>query len=258
MDAETFDRLVLALTNVRSRRGLLSLLAGIPLASTIATRLGDEAVAQGRTAHRHRAPHQHRHATTHPRTGQRHDSHSEACIPTGQRCPSKKPRGKHAKKLGCNQCCQGSVVTDAAGKKVCGCQPNGGSCTSDTASSCCSGFCDDLTCQIPPSAPCDRTCTGCCAGGLCQPGTSLLACGTGGGNCTTCTGTGVTCGGGGTAGVCGCTAQPAAVTCTGQCGTVVQNNCGQDVTCSPCPPTITAFTASPTTIDRGATPPEES
>ena len=54
----------------------------------------------------------------------------------------------------------------------------------------------------------------------------------------------------------GCSPNPVAQTCAGTCGKV-KNNCGQNVTCSPCPPAIVAFTASPTTIDRGATPAEE-
>jgi hypothetical protein len=54
----------------------------------------------------------------------------------------------------------------------------------------------------------------------------------------------------------GCAPNSDAQTCVGHCGTVQQNNCGQNVTCSPCP-AITTFTASPTTIDRGATPAEE-
>ena len=54
MDAEIFDRLVRALTGVRTRRGLLSLLAGLPLVSTIATLLPDEADAAGRRKrHKH-------------------------------------------------------------------------------------------------------------------------------------------------------------------------------------------------------------
>ena len=46
----------------------------------------------------------------------------------------KAPRQKK-RKLGCEHCCQGSFVTDASGKNVCGCQPNGGACTTASASS---------------------------------------------------------------------------------------------------------------------------
>ena len=52
MDAETFDRLVLALTDGRSRRSLLALLAGFPLAGTIATLQPDEALARRRQRRR--------------------------------------------------------------------------------------------------------------------------------------------------------------------------------------------------------------
>src|SRR4029079_10353094 len=98
----------------------------------------------GRSGQRQHRQHQHHHATSQRRTAQRQqrrtDAHSEACIPAGHTCP-KKARGKKGKKLGCSKSCQGRLVTDANGKKVCGCQPNGGSCTPQTASSCCSGVC---------------------------------------------------------------------------------------------------------------------
>ena len=48
-----------ALTGGRSRRGLLSLLAGLPLAGSLATRLSDEADAAGRRK-RHKKRHKHR------------------------------------------------------------------------------------------------------------------------------------------------------------------------------------------------------
>ena len=49
----------------------------------------------------------------------------------------------------------------------------------------------------------------------------------------TCSGTGVTCGGGGTAGSCGCTPPSDATTCAGRCGSVT-NACGTAVDCGPC------------------------
>ena len=52
----------------------------------------------------------------------------------------------------------------------------------------------------------------------------------------------------------GCSPNPDAQTCAGQCG-AVKNNCGATVSCPACPE-ITSFTATPTTIDSAATPPE--
>lgn len=251
MEGSTFDRLVRAVVAGGSRRRLVGLLIGAPLACLQSSSDVTEA-RPGRKGHRHHAQHQQHHTPTRRRKDQHGETHVEACIPTGQRCPSKKVRGKKGKTLDCNACCQRSFITETSGKKVCGCQPNGGSCTAATASSCCSGFCDGATCQTPPSAPCDRTCTGCCADGTCQPGTSLLACGTGGSACTTCSGAGVTCGGGGTPGVCGCT--PVDPCTTGVCGDVT-NNCGQSVNCGVCA-TITAFSGTRRKVDQGGTTPE--
>ena len=217
MLASAFDRLSRALARAGSRRRLLGVLIGVPLAGLL-TGVGDVVAKPGRKAHRHHAQHQHRQAKTQRRKEQRHDAHSAACIPTGQRCPSRKPRGKKGKKLSCAQCCQGTFVTDAAGKKVCGCQPNGGTCTSATASACCSGFCAGTTCQAAPcsaatpvrpvrpaapmgsvrrwpTAPPVRTGNACtqsdvCQGGVCVAGSALpdgTSCGSGqvccGGGC---------------------------------------------------------------------------
>jgi hypothetical protein len=74
-----------------------------------------------------------------------------ACLPTGRRCPGRKPRGKHRKKLGCNACCQGHVET-VAGVTRCACQRDGLSCSS--ANECCTGICENGSCgSTPPSPP---------------------------------------------------------------------------------------------------------
>ena len=87
------------------------------------------------------------------------DTKSAACIPSGKRCPAKKPRGKKVKKLSCNDCCQGSFTTDSTGTKICGCQPNGSACIDATAT----------------ATSCSAKCSGCCDGsGTCQAGTSVL------------------------------------------------------------------------------------
>src|SRR4051812_34268187 len=141
MEGTAFDRLARAVATSGSRRRVLAFVTGLSLAG-LAAAVEDtvDAVAQGRKAHRHRAQHEHRHAGTARRKAQRDEVSSEACIPTGQRCPSKKPRGKHARMLSCKRCCQQTTSTDAAGKKVCACFPNGSACTTETAFTCCSGI----------------------------------------------------------------------------------------------------------------------
>lgn len=72
------------------------------------------------------------------------DVGTEACIPTGRKCPSKKPRGKKAKKLGCDQCCQRYSVPGPRGKRKCACKPADVPCGNDAQ--CCSGVCDGGVC----------------------------------------------------------------------------------------------------------------
>ncbi len=84
-------------------------------------------MAKSCNAHRshtqHGHPHRHtppQHATTQGRRG---------CLATGQRC---RPR-KHGKGRPCTQCCDGVSHRDPDGKAACGCQPNGGACSAETA-----------------------------------------------------------------------------------------------------------------------------
>src|SRR4051794_37955026 len=166
MDGTAFDRLARTLAGDGTRRRLLGLLGALPLAGRLAATDETETAASRRHAQRQpgdaRAQHK----------DHRDDAQGEACIPTGKRCPSKKPRGKKGKRLGCNKCCQRFVVTDAAGKKACGCQPNGNACTADTASSCCSGVCDGATCQRSADSCTSNSQCGdgaICVDGTCQP-----------------------------------------------------------------------------------------
>lgn len=118
-------------------------------------------------------------------------SSEQACIQTGRRCPSKKPRGKKGKNLGCNDCCQDATntVTNAKGKSVvkCACKTGGTSCTNDMAFQCCSGICNQGVCQGASCAAvgqaCSATtacCTGSCVSGTCQ----VVTCGALGTACT--------------------------------------------------------------------------
>src|SRR4051812_23165771 len=194
MEESAFERLARAVAVAGTRRRVLAFLSGLPVAGLIVAADDDtEAGAQGRRGRRHRAQHEHRHVKTARRTAQRDAARTEACIPTGQRCPSKKPQGKHVKKLSCKHCCQLLVVTDAGGKKVCGCQPNGAKCGDASSFACCSGYCNGTSCQTPPSPPsppCSQTCAGCCDGsGMCQAGINAGVCGAAGTSCSVCSGT---------------------------------------------------------------------
>lgn len=84
----------------------------------------------------------------------------EACIQTGKRCPSPKPRGRRggrrggrrrrrgrrAKQLTCDQCCQRRVTTNAKGQNICYCAPEGTQCSQTRE--CCDGRCIGGTCQL--------------------------------------------------------------------------------------------------------------
>ena len=195
MDGSAFDRLARAFVGAGTRRRLLSLLTALPFVTQLAVR-GDETSARGRKAQRRHSQRQHRHTKTQRRKDQRDDTHAEACIPTGKRCPAKKPRGKKGNKLNCQQCCQRHVETTASGQQRCTCQPTGQGCRETRE--CCSGFCDGGACQHPTCGPActgatpichNHACVPCSANAPCPSGQLCLA----DDSCQPCT---VTCPGG--------------------------------------------------------------
>jgi hypothetical protein len=180
LDGLTFDVLTRAVAGANTRRHLLRVLIGVPPAGWIASLdVATNTVARGRKPRRHHARHQNGRQKNRLSNDRRNELHSDACIPTGQRCPSRKPRGKKGRKLGCNACCQGTSHTDADGKRFCGCQPNGSLCTTALASACCSGYCDGTSCR---AAPCSavNSCPQCQA---CNPATGLCEATANGTNC---------------------------------------------------------------------------
>jgi hypothetical protein len=160
MDGPDFDSLVRRLFSNRTRRGLLGLLAALPLAG----------------------------ATEAARKRRRQPIEAEACIPSGRRCPARHPR-KGRRPLSCKQCCQDFVVKHGRQKR-CACAPNGVACGARGASACCSGNCVSEVCQAntPPLTCSAANCGGCCTGSTCRPGDILAACGAGGVTCAQCIG----------------------------------------------------------------------
>lgn len=161
MDSERFDDIVQTLSAAGSRRGLLRILAVVPLLGLLTVRRGPApTAARGRRTKHPPHAQAHRHSTNarsdvqrqhHAQHHTNQDAHSEACLASGQHCPKKK-HGKHGKKLSCAQCCGGVSHLDPAGKRVCGCQPDGATCQAATCSA---------------AAPCPTCQT--CTGGVCVP-----------------------------------------------------------------------------------------
>ena len=133
MDPRRFDDLIQRLAQRRSRR---SLVGGSLTASVLAALgLGEEVLAR------------------------KDGVSAEACIPSGKKCPAKKPRGKKAKKLSCKQCCQRYSIGGRKGNRKCSCKPVGEPCTTDRASDCCTGICNGSFCANPPNPPVAPQCT---------------------------------------------------------------------------------------------------
>ena len=100
---------------------------------------------------------------------------TEACVPAGRRCGTKKNDPP------CRKCCQRYHIVNAKGTKKCACRPAGAECTSPPQ--CCSGICQNGTCR---SAPCRAASIRCeinsdCCSGVCgcfeiAPGISGCTC----------------------------------------------------------------------------------
>lgn len=147
MDPKQFDRLIRRYSDTLSRR----VVTGGALGAALLALAGLDA-ANARRASRN------------------DDVGAEACIPTGKKCPSPKPRGgrggRHRKRrsgrsLGCDKCCQRRFITKANGKNICYCVPIGEICT-DTRE-CCDGRCLNGVCALggctPPQTLCgNNTC----------------------------------------------------------------------------------------------------
>lgn len=169
MEHSAFDRLMTLIGQPASRRGGVRAALG----ALLALGSGQSLVTQSAGARR-------RHLRT------------EACIPTGKPCPSKKPRGHNkrgkARTLSCHRCCQRHVAT-VNGKSVCACQPETMPCTDTTE--CCLGVCLNGACVASTGCPAcsgatpvcrGDTCVACTSSPQCPAHTSCLA----DGSCGTC------------------------------------------------------------------------
>src|SRR5687767_2068312 len=153
VDPQNFDRMIGQLARALSRRSLVGGSLGAAVLSAVG--LGDESLARKKGRDDRTAT-------------------AQACIPTGKKCPARKPRGKKGETLNCEQCCQGFSITskNKKGQKIrtCACKPVGK--PADRPSQCCTGLSNGSSCisaatrTLPePSQPepsCAETCTGCC------------------------------------------------------------------------------------------------
>lgn len=124
------------------------------------------------------------------KNGACHDPSPAACGENGSACITC-PQG--------NLCRNGICMPPASCSATCGgcCAENGQCLVGFTNEACGSGgmpcvSCDKLgkTCDAAKrtcvETPCEKTCGGCCQKGVCQPGSSNQACGSGGEECETC------------------------------------------------------------------------
>lgn len=149
MDPKQFDRLIQHYAETVSRR----VFSGGALGASLLALAGLDAAGARRAA----------------RQDGQDEVGAEACIPTGKKCPSPKPRGgrgrRHRRRsrrsLGCDKCCQRRFITKSNGKNICYCVPIGETCA-DTRE-CCDGRCLNGICALggctPPQTLCgNNTC----------------------------------------------------------------------------------------------------
>lgn len=143
MDPTRFDGMIQSLSRSLTRRSLAGGTLGAAVLATIG--LSDETFARKKDRGSDKPT----------------DVTAEACIATGKKCSSKKPRGragpntKKPKRLSCRQCCQRRVIKSNSGKNLCYCATSGTACTETRE--CCDGVCDSNVCvptdPNPPPVP---------------------------------------------------------------------------------------------------------
>lgn len=163
MDPTRFDGMIQNLSRSLSRRSLAGGSLGAAVLATIG--VSEETFARKKDRGQDKSS----------------DVTAEACIATGKKCSSKKPRGragpntKRPKKLSCKQCCQRRVIKSKTGKNLCYCAVTGTACTETRE--CCDGVCESSVCvagDVDPT-PVPATCevvTGVAMGGADANGTA--------------------------------------------------------------------------------------
>ena len=177
-----------------------------------------------------------------------------ACGTGGGACTACSGTGETCGGGGVDGVCGCTDDRTACGTAVCGTATN--NCGDEVACGPLDGACPQVPGQVcTEDGRCVCTSQS-CPDGCCDDSEQCridedLACGTGGGICTPCSGTGVTCGGGGTPGVCGCTP----LGCTAEtCGREIVDGCGGTVTCPDCQQTFGLVRAAqPWTVPTGVT-----
>jgi hypothetical protein len=261
MDGKRFDALSRSLAAGGTRRVILHFLGALPILGVLLSLVDDEQsdARRRRKPRRHRAVEQKaRHDKQSERVEEQHkkNKHQHKRKKRKHRCKPRSDAWTCSGRCGQvpNNCGRmvdcGSCACGAACPVCQTCNPENGRCEtrSDFIGQDCGLIgqvcqtdgvcvCDNTTCADGQRCNgmvcvCDATScpTGCCDGERACRVNEDAACGTGGGQCTRCTGTGVTCGGGGTPGQCGCTSQGCG---TQTCGTAV-DNCGQTIPCTGC------------------------
>jgi hypothetical protein len=220
MDSRQFDRLARSLSEAGSRRGLLGLLATMPvLGGLFALLAPEDAEAKGRRKRR-KKKHKHGRPRTHGKRKKKTckpNSLAKTCV---GKCGPIKNNCKKTVECGSCACNPPCAICQT-------CDDRTGQCTNQANGTACG---EGLQCQ-EGQCVCDGTSCpdGCCQDEQCHVDDDA-ACGAGGGSCEPCS-LPDTCGGGGAAGQCGCTPNDP---CTaGRCGTV-PNRCGQDIECGDC------------------------
>ena len=217
MDPLRFDALARSLSAAGTRRRLVRLLTALPLAGPLAAVLGEARTAKERRPQRKQAHHD-------------KSAYRERSL-AAQKKGKKKGKKKRKKQNPTPTCQPDSQATTCAGKCAtvlnnCGTAVDCGSCACGRCQIC--QFCNADTGQcVPNESVVGQVCG---ATHVCQSGGSC-AC-----DPVICAGTGpgMSCGGGATPGVCGCTPETDAEACGPQtCGTT-QNRCGQTVACTGC------------------------
>ena len=169
MDSNQFDTLVKSLASAGTRRGLVRLVAALPLAGLLATLLPDETEAGGRRKRRKTRNKRQSGDDKENRTGKRKGKRKGK----NRRTPASAPAGCTPTTCAAQGTTCGTIGDGCGGTLTCGCPPcqtcRGGECVADAAqeSTCCNGaaggqFCQSGACVAVPASGTFTQCRGAC------------------------------------------------------------------------------------------------